>query len=139
KARILRKGTAMPVRFVIDNKSQTYDGNNESVVYFGSFEDDDFYDPLDFCKLHIDFISDVFNRVLNKIWEELSRESIGEVVNYYSKVGAAEIRIDGELKVGESIVIEGTTTYFVNKVESMEIQNSQVQSCHDCNVAILVN
>lgn len=55
------------------------------------------------------------------------KQDIGEVVNYYSKVKAAEIRLWNPLKVGDEIIIQGPTTGSVmKKVDSMEIMGKPI-------------
>ena len=48
------------------------------------------------------------------------RQAVGVVLNYYQKQGAAAVRLlERGLAVGDSIVIEGTTTYLEQNVESI--------------------
>lgn len=56
------------------------------------------------------------------------RQAVGVVQNYYQKQGAAAVRLleDG-LAVGDSIVIEGTSTYLEQEVESLMIERDPVQ------------
>ena len=55
------------------------------------------------------------------------KKDIGSVVNYYKNVSAAEIRLWDDLKVGDEIIIEGKTTgSLIQKVESMQIEGSDV-------------
>ena len=55
------------------------------------------------------------------------KKDIGSVVNYYKHVSAAEIRLWGDLKVGDEIVIEGKTTgSLIQKVESMQIDGHDI-------------
>jgi len=58
----------------------------------------------------------------------MGREQIGEVFHYYTKAGVAAIQLSsGELKVGDTIMIEGATTAITMEVESMQIEHSSVQ------------
>ncbi|NYB51150.1 MAG: U32 family peptidase [Methanobacteriaceae archaeon] len=57
-----------------------------------------------------------------------SKQDIGEVVNYYSKVKAAEIRLWNPLQVGDNIIVQGPTTgSVIGEVESMQIRGENVQ------------
>lgn len=57
------------------------------------------------------------------------KEKIGTVFTYFSKINVAGIRLtDGELKVGDSISIEGHTTNFTQKVDSLQMDHGSVQS-----------
>jgi len=68
------------------------------------------------------------------------KNDIGEVVNYYSNVSAAEIRLWDELQVGDEIIIEGKTTgSLIQRVESMQVLGKNVDKVtRDQNVAVLV-
>lgn len=66
------------------------------------------------------------------------KKDIGQVVNYFSRVKAAELRIWDDLKVGDKIIIQGQTTGSVtHTIESMQIEGKQVDSAmKGCNVAV---
>ena len=56
------------------------------------------------------------------------RQAVGVVQNYFVKQGAAAIKLmEGGLAVGDSIVIEGTSTYLEQEVESLMIGRDPVQ------------
>lgn len=58
----------------------------------------------------------------------MPREKIGEVFHYYGKIGVAAIRLtDGDLAVGNEIAIQGPTTDFTQKVESLQIELETVE------------
>ncbi|MFQ6060217.1 MAG: EF-Tu/IF-2/RF-3 family GTPase [Thermoplasmata archaeon] len=57
------------------------------------------------------------------------KEKVGVVFKYFAKPEVAAIRIEsGSLKVGDRILIQGATTNFEQKIESMEIDRVQVES-----------
>ncbi|MCC7550783.1 MAG: U32 family peptidase [Methanobacterium sp.] len=57
-----------------------------------------------------------------------AKQDIGEVVNYYSKVKAAEIRLWNPLEVGDEIIVQGPTTGSVIQiVESLQIRGNPIQ------------
>jgi translation initiation factor IF-2 len=59
------------------------------------------------------------------------KEEIGEVFKYFVKPSVAAINItSGELKVGDTIQIKGETTDFIQKIDSMEIDNVKVEVVH---------
>jgi len=68
------------------------------------------------------------------------KKDIGEVVNYYSNISAAEVRLWNDLQVGDEIIIEGKTTgSLIQRVESMQIQGKNIDKVtRDQKVAILV-
>jgi U32 family peptidase len=56
------------------------------------------------------------------------RQAVGVVQNYFKKQGAAAVKLmEGGLVVGDSIVIEGTSTYMEQEVESLMIGVDLVQ------------
>ncbi len=59
----------------------------------------------------------------------MEKEKIGKVFTYFSKAGVAGIKLtDGSLSVGDTISIEGATTNFEQKLDSMQIDNDTVES-----------
>ena len=66
------------------------------------------------------------------------KKDIGQVVNYYNKVKAAELRIWDDLSVGDRIIIQGKTTGSItHTIDSMQIEGKSVDSVvKGCNVAI---
>jgi putative protease len=58
----------------------------------------------------------------------VQRQAVGEVLNYYSKLEAAAVRLlEQGLAVGDVIVIEGTNTYVEQKVVSLHKGEKSVQ------------
>lgn len=56
------------------------------------------------------------------------KKDVGEVVNYYKKVSAAEVRLWNDLEVGEEVMIQGPTTgSVVQRVESMQINGENIE------------
>ena len=68
------------------------------------------------------------------------KKDIGQVVNYYNKVKAAEIRIWDDLKIGDNIIIQGQTTGSVtDTIDSMQIEGKSVDNVKKgVNVAIAI-
>jgi putative protease len=68
------------------------------------------------------------------------KKDIGQVVNYYNKVGAAELRIWDDLKIGDKIIIQGQTTGSItHTIDSMQIEGEPVEKVDkNTNVAILM-
>jgi hypothetical protein len=96
-------------------------------------------DPLDFCKEKVDYILNVYKRVFDRIYVEFLRKQIGEVTNYYNNPQVAAIKIAGELKKGDTIMIEGETTSFIQNVTDMEINHEKVDSAVDRDVGVKVD
>ena len=55
-------------------------------------------------------------------------ELICEVTHFFPHIPAAVLRLDAELKVGDTIHIKGHTTDFVQVVESMQIERESIES-----------
>lgn len=67
------------------------------------------------------------------------KKDIGQVVNYYNNVNAAEIRIWDGLKIGDKIIIQGQTTGSItHTIDSMQIEGKPVDNVENCNVAIAI-
>lgn len=68
------------------------------------------------------------------------KKDIGQVVNYYNKVKAAEIRIWDDLSIGDKIMIQGQTTGSVTHIiDSMQIEGKSVDNVSKgSNVAIAI-
>jgi len=59
------------------------------------------------------------------------RTNVGIVINYFVKIGVAEIKLYDNLKVGDKILIEGETTFIEQKVESMQQHHKEIKKA--CN------
>jgi putative protease len=58
----------------------------------------------------------------------MEEKKVGEVIKFFGKIGVAAIRLsEGSLKVGDTIHIVGHTTDLTETVESMQIENKNVQ------------
>ena len=68
------------------------------------------------------------------------KKDIGQVENYYNKVGAAELRIWDDLKIGDKIIIQGQTTGSItHTIDSMQIEGKSVDNVgKNSNVAVLI-
>ena len=68
------------------------------------------------------------------------KRDIGQVVNYYNRVKAAELRIWDDLKIGDKIIIQGQTTGSVtHTIDSMQIEGKSVTEVKKgSNVAIAI-
>lgn len=99
----------------------------------------------------VDRLSEVFNRGFDtgfyfRIPNEISQDNqskyikrdIGKVVNYYNKIGVAELKIHDDLAIGDRILIQGSTTGSVESViDSMQIDGKNISEAKKgCNVAV---
>jgi translation elongation factor EF-1alpha len=57
----------------------------------------------------------------------MKEEKIGIVSHYFSKIGVAALVLEGNLAVGDTIHIKGHTTDFAQKLESIQIENKNIE------------
>ena len=55
-------------------------------------------------------------------------KQIGIVVNYFDKVGVVAIKLTANLKLGDTIRIVGGDTDFTEVIDSIQINNKNVES-----------
>jgi len=55
------------------------------------------------------------------------KKLVGKITHYYGKIGVAVVELEDELKLGDEISIEGRTTNFRQKVESMQIEHKPIE------------
>lgn len=53
---------------------------------------------------------------------------IGQVTHYYNRIGVAVLRLTGDLKIGDTVLILGHTTELEQRVTSMEIEHQKVEA-----------
>jgi putative protease len=59
---------------------------------------------------------------------KMEEKKVGQVIKFFGKIGVAAIRLsEGSLKVGDQIHFVGHTTDVTQAVDSMQIENSNVQ------------
>jgi len=57
----------------------------------------------------------------------MAEERVGVVTGYFARIGVAGIDLEGTLRVGDTIHIQGHTTDLEQVVESLQIEHEQVQ------------
>jgi len=58
----------------------------------------------------------------------MEEKKVGEIIKYFGKISVAAIRItEGSLKVGDTIHIVGHTSDVTQTIDSMQIENKDVQ------------
>lgn len=86
-----------------------------------------FEETIDFCKRHIESISQMYENACKRIFLEGNRDLVGRVVHYYSKIGVAVIKLEKAIKINDTIMIEGETTSLTQKAVSIEIEHKKVE------------
>lgn len=56
------------------------------------------------------------------------KKLVGKISHFFPKISVAVIEVEAPIKVGDKISIEGPTTKFEQKVESMEVEHKKVKS-----------
>jgi putative protease len=58
----------------------------------------------------------------------MEEKKVGEIIKYFGKINVAAIRLsEGSLKVGDTIHMVGHTTDITQTIDSMQIENNNVQ------------
>jgi len=58
----------------------------------------------------------------------MEEKKVGEIIKYFGKISVAAIRLtEGSLKVGDTIHIVGHTSDVTQTIDSMQIENKDVQ------------
>ena len=57
----------------------------------------------------------------------MEEKKVGEVIKFFGKIGVAAIRLSESLKVGDKIHIMGHTSDIILAVDSMQVENANVQ------------
>jgi putative protease len=58
----------------------------------------------------------------------MEEKKVGEIIKYFGKISVAAIRLtEGSLKVGDTIHIVGHTSDITQTIDSMQIENKNVQ------------
>lgn len=58
----------------------------------------------------------------------MGKTKIGVVTRYFHKISVAAIMLEDELNVGDTISIEGTTTNFEQKIDSMQVDRETIET-----------
>lgn len=67
-------------------------------------------------------------KINQKEVKNMEEKKVGEVIKFFGKISVAAIKLsEGSLKVGDKIHILGHTTDFTQTVDSMQIENKNVQ------------
>ncbi|MCP8322960.1 MAG: hypothetical protein L6N96_02120 [Candidatus Methylarchaceae archaeon HK02M2] len=53
-------------------------------------------------------------------------EEVGKVIHYYPKIGVTVIELKAPIKIGDKILITGSTTNIEQIVESMQIEHENI-------------
>jgi len=101
-------------------------GLKQVVVWIGPGKPP-FEEPIDFCKKHIETMSQMYENVCKRILLEENRDPVGKVVQYYPKIGVAAVKLEKDIQMNDTIMIEGETTSLTQKAVSIEIEHKKVE------------
>jgi putative protease len=57
----------------------------------------------------------------------MNKTKVGEVFTYFQKAGVAGVKLSGILNVGDQISIEGSSTNFTQRLDSMQIDSKPLE------------
>lgn len=57
-----------------------------------------------------------------------NKKLVGEISHFFDKISVAVVEVKSELKVGDTVLIEGPQTNLKQKITSMQIEHSAVQT-----------
>ena len=58
----------------------------------------------------------------------MKEERIGKVDHFFNHISVAAIKLEGELKAGDTIHIKGRTTDFTQTIDSIQIEHEKKES-----------
>jgi len=56
----------------------------------------------------------------------MPEEKIGVITHYFGQIQVAAIKLDGELKVGDTIHVKGHTSDFTQTVASIQLEHASI-------------
>jgi translation elongation factor EF-Tu-like GTPase len=57
----------------------------------------------------------------------MAEKELGEITNYFSKIGVAVIKLTGPLKLGDEVHIVGGDRDFQQTVDSMQVEHEPIE------------
>jgi translation elongation factor EF-1alpha len=58
--------------------------------------------------------------------EQGTEQLVGKITHYFPKIGVAVVKLSGNLRQGDQIVVKGTLTTFRQTVSSMQIEHASI-------------
>jgi translation elongation factor EF-1alpha len=58
----------------------------------------------------------------------MAKKKVGKITHFFSHISVAVVKLSGGLKKGDKILIEGSTTSFEQKADSMQVEHKPVAS-----------
>ena len=58
----------------------------------------------------------------------MPEEKIGVVTHYFGNIQVAALKLEGELKVGDTIHVKGHTSDFTQNLDSMQLEHQDVET-----------
>ena len=75
--------------------------------------------------------SDLLRKIIGKKNVKTTKSSkkikVGSIMTYYNNIGVAAIELTDNIKLGDTIIIKGSTTDMEQVIDSMEIEHKSVQ------------
>jgi len=58
----------------------------------------------------------------------MEKKLVGKITHFFPKISVAVIKLEGELKVGDKISIEGHGNSFEQNVDSMQVEHKDIET-----------
>lgn len=55
------------------------------------------------------------------------KKFLGRITHYFTNIGVAVVELEDNVQVGDEIAIEGVTTNFTQKIETMQIDQRDIE------------
>ena len=79
-------------------------------------------------RIKMAYVEQYLHNTLERGVLAMSREEIGRVRHYYSKISVAIIELSAPVNVGERITIVGPKTEFTQEIGSMQVEHKNITS-----------
>lgn len=56
----------------------------------------------------------------------MDKKEVGKITHFYSKISVAVVELSGDLKVGDTVSIEGHGNVVTQKIDSMQIEHKNI-------------
>lgn len=55
-------------------------------------------------------------------------EQVGKIIHYYDRIGVGVVRLEGDLRLGDTIHVKGKVSDFEQTVASMQVEHKNVET-----------
>jgi putative protease len=58
----------------------------------------------------------------------MAEKKIGTITHFFDKISVGIIKLDSELKIGDKVKFQGTTTNFEQEITEMQLEHEKIES-----------